>query len=431
VSHLNNSNPSVSRRQSRPSPRFWTWLSQRLGHRAKLVRFIALVSLSLCCWLGVSAWSQVGQNPAVAAGSANPSLQELQQWRRTLKDYRSGVRQQRQQLQQLEWAARDRLQGLQQNVQMTELQIKQARENLRQAQASLVTLEAEFAVSQQKYQERLDSTVARLRFLQRRRPENAWAMLLDSQNLDQFLDRRQQLQRVYQADQTLLRNLKADTDRIKAQKGQIEFQVAEINQLQDQLQQQQVAFIDQAQQQQVVVNQLTQDRQAMQAAEVQLQQDSDNISAMIRQRVAYLPPQRPGDIVIEGNGSLSFPVRAPITSHFGWRTHPVLGTRRLHAGTDFGADTGTPIRAAGAGRVIYAGWQGGYGNTVIIDHGQGMTTLYGHCSQIYASDGQTVQQGEAVAAVGSTGMSTGPHLHFEVRVGGEPQNPLAYLGGYA
>jgi murein DD-endopeptidase MepM/ murein hydrolase activator NlpD len=314
---------------------------------------------------------------------------------------------------------------------MTELQIKQARENLRQAQASLVTLEAEFAVSQQKYQERLDSTVARLRFLQRRRPENAWAMLLDSQNLDQFLDRRQQLQRVYQADQTLLRNLKADTDRIKAQKGQIEFQVAEINQLQDQLQQQQVAFIDQAQQQQVVVNQLTQDRQAMQAAEVQLQQDSDNISAMIRQRVAYLPPQRPGDIVIEGNGSLSFPVRAPITSHFGWRTHPVLGTRRLHAGTDFGADTGTPIRAAGAGRVIYAGWQGGYGNTVIIDHGQGMTTLYGHCSQIYASDGQTVQQGEAVAAVGSTGMSTGPHLHFEVRVGGEPQNPLAYLGGYA
>jgi murein DD-endopeptidase MepM/ murein hydrolase activator NlpD len=171
----------------------------------------------------------------------------------------------------------------------------------------------------------------------------------------------------------------------------------------------------------------------MEAAENQLQRDSDQVAAMIRQRVAYLPPsqRRPGDIVVDGNGPLSFPVRAPITSHFGWRTHPILGTSRLHAGTDFGADTGTPIRAAGAGTVIFAGWQGGYGNTVIIDHGQGMTTLYGHCNELYVRDGQSVQRGEAIAAVGSTGMSTGPHLHFEVRIGGEPQNPLAYIGGVA
>jgi murein DD-endopeptidase MepM/ murein hydrolase activator NlpD len=376
----------------------------------------------------------MGSQPAVAAGAqptSSPSLQDLRRWQRTLREYKGGVRQQREQLEQLEDAARNRLDGLQQNVRMTDVQIRQAQENLQRAQESLAELEAEFQVSNQNYQARLGSTVARLRFLQRRRPENTWAMLLDSQNLDQFLDRRQQLQRVYKADQSLLRVLKAENDRVKAQKGQIEFQVVEISQLQQRLQQQQVAFIDQAQQQQQVVNQISQDRQAMEAAEAQLQRDSDNISAMIRQRVAYLPPRNPGDILIQGNGLLSFPIDAVITSHFGWRTHPVLGTRRLHAGTDFGADTGTPIRAAGSGTVIYAGWQGGYGNTVVIDHGQGMTTLYGHCSQLYVSEGQAVQKGAAVAAVGSTGVSTGPHLHFEVRIGGEPQNPLAYLGGAA
>jgi murein DD-endopeptidase MepM/ murein hydrolase activator NlpD len=425
VSHFGKPHNSKSKRFS--GPRQW-W------RQSATVRFVALVSLSLCCWLGLWSWGYDWQTPAVAAGpqpNSSPSLQDLRQWRRTIKEYSSGVRQQREQLEQLEGAARDRLEGLQQNVQMTDLQIQQAQDKLRQAQDSLATLETEFQTSSQNYQARLDSTVARLRFLQRRRPESTWAMLLDSPNLNQFLNRRQQLQRVYQADQTLLRGLKAENDRIKAQKGQIEFQVAEIQYLQQQLQQQQVAFTNQAQQQQQVVNQISQDRQAMEAAEAQLQRDSESITAMIRQRLAYVPPRNPGDVVIEGNGILGLPVRAPITSHYGWRTHPILGTSRLHAGTDFGADTGTPIRAAGAGTVIYAGWQGGYGSTVIINHGQGMTTLYGHCSQIYVRDGQTVQKGEVVAAVGSTGMSTGPHLHFEVRINGEPQNPLAYLGGMA
>jgi murein DD-endopeptidase MepM/ murein hydrolase activator NlpD len=116
-----------------------------------------------------------------------------------------------------------------------------------------------------------------------------------------------------------------------------------------------------------------------------------------------------------------WPVSAPITSPFGWRWG------RLHEGIDLGAAYGTPIGAAGAGVVTWAGWEGGYGNLVVIDHGGGIATAYGHQSQIAVSVGQTVARGHVIGYVGSTGHSTGPHLHFEVRVGGQAVDPLGYL----
>ena len=117
-----------------------------------------------------------------------------------------------------------------------------------------------------------------------------------------------------------------------------------------------------------------------------------------------------------GTGRMSQPSYGPITSNFGWRQHPILGTGRFHSGTDFGAEHGSPINAADSGTVYFCGLvNGGYGNAVIIDHGNGLTTLYGHASELYVVEGQGVQQGQAIAAVGSTGLSTGPHLHFEVR----------------
>ncbi|MDM9383101.1 peptidoglycan DD-metalloendopeptidase family protein [Chlorogloeopsis sp. ULAP01] len=114
---------------------------------------------------------------------------------------------------------------------------------------------------------------------------------------------------------------------------------------------------------------------------------------------------------------LIFPlnVPAPITSLFGWRTHPISGDRRFHAGMDIGAAMGTPILAAYSGQVEAAGWQGGYGLTVVMSHNNAQQTLYGHMSEIYVQPGQRVEQGSVIGRVGSTGNSTGPHLHFEVR----------------
>jgi murein DD-endopeptidase MepM/ murein hydrolase activator NlpD len=116
-----------------------------------------------------------------------------------------------------------------------------------------------------------------------------------------------------------------------------------------------------------------------------------------------------------------WPVSGSMTSGFGWRWG------RMHEGIDIAAPTGTPIAAAASGTVIYSGWLGGYGNLVVIDHGGGLSSAYAHQSSIAVGTGQSVVQGQVIGYVGSTGFSTGAHLHFEVRVNGQAVDPLGYL----
>ena len=136
---------------------------------------------------------------------------------------------------------------------------------------------------------------------------------------------------------------------------------------------------------------------------------------------------QPASPALSGGGALNWPLGGPITSPFGWRVHPITGASRFHSGIDIGGDYGDTIHAAGAGIVSYAGWISGYGYAVIIDHGSGISTLYGHNQALLVSEGQSVSQGQAIAECGSTGNSTGPHCHFEVRVDGEPVDPMGYL----
>ncbi len=122
-------------------------------------------------------------------------------------------------------------------------------------------------------------------------------------------------------------------------------------------------------------------------------------------------------------------MRGSISSPFGYRVHPILGTRKLHTGVDFSAASGAAIAAAGDGVVVIAGPYGGYGNAVVIDHGGGLATLYAHQSAVRVSRGATVSRGQTIGAVGCTGLCTGPHLHFETRENGVPVDPMRYLRG--
>ena len=129
----------------------------------------------------------------------------------------------------------------------------------------------------------------------------------------------------------------------------------------------------------------------------------------------------------EKPGVLAWPVNGWLSSPFGYRVHPILGTRRLHSGIDLAANSGSPISAAGSGVVLIAGPYGGYGNAVVIDHGGGLATLYAHQSSIAVSKGQAVATGDLLGYVGCTGLCTGPHLHFETRESGTPVDPMTYL----
>jgi|1186.fasta_scaffold25069_2 murein DD-endopeptidase MepM/ murein hydrolase activator NlpD len=175
-------------------------------------------------------------------------------------------------------------------------------------------------------------------------------------------------------------------------------------------------------------------------SEAALQEESDHIAALAQQAAAAESPAPSesgsndtgsgGSSTSTGTGTSTFiwPVQGPITSPFGYRTDPVTGGSAFHAGLDIGASCGTPIMAAAGGNVVSAGFNsGGYGNMTLISHGNGLSTVYGHQSAISVSPGQSVSQGQVIGYVGSTGKSTGCHLHFEVRLNGNPVDPRGYL----
>lgn len=142
---------------------------------------------------------------------------------------------------------------------------------------------------------------------------------------------------------------------------------------------------------------------------------------------AVFVPQAPSAYAQPNAAPMQWPVSGQISSPFGERKNPLGPGDDFHPGLDIAADEGSPIAAAAPGRVISAGPDGGYGNLIVLDNGNGLTTRYAHCSQIFARVGETVTAGETIGAVGSTGSSTGPHLHFEVRDGDRPVDPVSFL----
>ncbi len=134
-----------------------------------------------------------------------------------------------------------------------------------------------------------------------------------------------------------------------------------------------------------------------------------------------------GDSQVISSGSWPVPGYTRTSSPYGYRIHPIFNTKKLHSGLDIPAPTGTPAVAIDSGKVIFSGTKGGYGNTVMIQHDDGKVTLYGHNSKLAVSVGQRVEKGQVVSKIGSTGNSTGPHLHFEVRINGKPVNPVPYI----
>lgn len=366
--------------------------------------------------LAVLMLGSLAQRPLVAQ-----SIDELQQQQQQLDQQRNQVQQEQDAVRSQQADSEATLDSLERSIVATANQIADTEAKLEQAEAQLNTLRSQLEQAEADYEKVRLSTVARLQYLQRQQGSEGWAVLLRSQDFNDFLDRRYQLGRVYAADRQVLADLETKAAAIEQQKATLEAQKNEVALLRQQLLVQKQNFEQEADTEKALIQRLREQRTALEAAETRLAQDSEKIAALIQQKVAAQSG------IVRGTGRFVFPANAAISSGFGNRVHPILGYSRFHAGVDFAASYGSTIRAADSGRVIFAGWYGGYGQSVIIDHGNGLTTLYAHASRLFVREGQAVQQGQPVAAVGSTGLSTGPHLHFEVRQGGRPINPMAYL----
>ncbi len=249
-------------------------------------------------------------------------------------------------------------------------------------------------------------------------------VLFGAKDFADLMTRMDVLKRIIKHDYDLIMKVKEEKATVENTRAQLEKDKAEAEVLVTDAQAKKAKVEDKESEQQVLLDQAIYDRDTSERMYEEIMAASQEVANMIRRSQMSSAGYSGAPA---GAGGMIWPISGPITSEFGWRTHPIFGTARFHSGLDIGGDYGMPIYAAASGTVIYAGWISGYGNAVIIDHGGGVTTLYGHNDSLNVSEGENVAQGQVIAMCGSTGNSTGPHCHFEVRENGEPVSPYGYL----
>jgi murein DD-endopeptidase MepM/ murein hydrolase activator NlpD len=307
-------------------------------------------------------------------------------------------------------------------------------------QRRLNALNALFAIQnkrygflEQQYHESISTLNRRLVDIYESDPASTLDVFLGARNVQDALDQVQYLNDIGQQDKRIAREVATAKAQVKAARAKtkslratvrgetavISARTAQTRDVRDQLVGASNDLSASKSKRLTDLSQLTAAEQA-EAGEIDaLQAASDAIGARIR--AAQAQHGSSGATSTPSAAGLVWPVSGPITSPFGWRWG------RMHQGIDIGASSGTPIHAAAAGTVIYCGWEEGYGNFVVIDHGGNLATAYGHQSAIAVACGQTVSQGQVIGYVGCTGHCTGPHLHFEVRINGNPVDPMGYL----
>lgn len=284
--------------------------------------------------------------------------------------------------------------------------------------------QAKLEKKQQEMQERMLIYRKRLRDIYINGQINYLDVLLGAKDFSDFSSRMYLLQKIISRDLELLEKLKQDAAEINSRKEQLAVEMKEIKATQTELEAKKAKVNKLREQRAYMLYKAQEEEQSSQEEYERLLAISENIASMLRnmENSGGGAPAGQG-----GTGQFMWPCNGPITSYYGWRTHPIFGTTKYHSGMDIAVDSGTPIHAADSGTIVYSGWLGGYGNCVMIDHGGGLVTLYAHNSALNVGEGQYVSKGAVVAYAGSTGYSTGPHCHFEVRLHGELTEPLNYL----
>ena len=265
-------------------------------------------------------------------------------------------------------------------------------------------------------------------------------VIIGAKDFSDFANRVEMLKRIIDADIKLISSIKTEREEISQRKATLEADRAKVVELENKAREAQAVIQKKKDEQSAILAQAQNDKAVAEQMQADLQASSDAIRAMLQQRAAERAAaaaaaaqaaQSSGGgsdyTYVQGTGQLAWPVSGVITSGFGWREHPIFGRQIFHTGIDIGVDEGTPVHAADSGTVVYSGWKDGYGYAVVIDHGNGISTLCAHNSDLAVSEGQSVSKGTVIAYAGSTGNATGPHVHFEVRVNGDPVNPLGYL----
>lgn len=314
------------------------------------------------------------------------------------------------------------LQVAQQEKEQASAQVAVLEVQLERTQAELDKLTAQMKVTEQHYQERKALFGVRLRAIQEEGRISYLSVLFGSHSFSEFVSRFEVLKEVARLDRKLMAEIRTDHEALAEQRTQVESRKAAQSDLKAKAQQQ-VAVADAKAAEVKALSATLQRRQnelQQQMAEYEKQ------AALVEQQIWQYQQQLNRKA---GRFAPISPLHIPlvVTAWFGPGPDPIRGGQRNHGGTDFAANYGEPIHAIEAGVVIHAGWDDIYGNRVVIDHGGGIASWYGHASQLLVKVGDAVSQDQVIAKIGSTGLSTGPHLHLEIRVNNVRQDPRSYI----
>lgn len=320
-------------------------------------------------------------------------------------------------------AASEGLEEIQSRLNELQAQARELQAKSNALQAKINDNQAKLAKKKAEVEQRKKVYSQRLRQIYINGQVNYLDVLLGAKDFGDFSSRMYLLQKIISSDIAMLQQLQKDEAEIKSRQEQLDAEMKEIKSTKAELEAKRARANKLKEQRSYMLYKAQEEEQQSQSEYERLLAISENITAMLRN----MESSGGGSSSSGGTGRFMWPCRGEITSYFGWRTHPIFGTTKYHSGMDIAVDYGTPIMAADSGTVIYSGWLGGYGYAVMIDHGSGLVTLYAHNQSLNVYEGQYVTKGTCIAYAGSTGYSTGPHCHFEVRLHGEVTEPLNYL----
>ncbi len=389
--------------------------------RKSILIFLSLLFLFMTAVESIAA---VKRHPVSNAKAREKRIQQRKRLRGKLSTLQSQIRKKRTQIRIVKRKERNAIASVttvEHRLMQTENRLGAARDRLSYLQREHRNLTRRIQRTEASLNARRDLLAVRIRQNYEQGNMNYAQVLFRSRSFNDYLSRSYYVQRIVESDEQLVQGIKADHARLLSDQRRLMAQETEQRSIKQSLGQLSSQYSSDADQKKHLLHNIQQSRDDLEQELDLLEQESSQIETMI-QATEETPSGR-ARMLQPYHGFFIRPAEGPITSPFGMRFHPILHCYRMHTGVDIGARYGSPIIAAAAGVVIYASYMRGYGNTVILDHGGGLSTLYAHCSALLVRVGEHVRQAQEIARVGATGLATGPHLHFEIRRNGHPIKP--------
>lgn len=327
-------------------------------------------------------------------------------------------------LSRLERKESNKLSRNQQKLEKNQKALQKSKDQYTRKQAYISKLQKDLDTYLLQFNSRNNASAERIRCIYKNQHSLILDLLLSTSSISEFLDRIYYQNLIIQSDRKKMQDLREEATRIATLKQQLEREKRQLSGIIKNINNENANIESTIKQNKAMIAKIKNDKRAYERSERELKRLSDNLTAIISKSTK-------NSGVVVGSGFI-LPVNgARISSPYGTRIHPIFHTKIFHTGIDYAIAQGTPIKASNAGKVIYSGWYGGYGKVVILDHGSctgaPTTTLYAHMSRQNVRVGDNVTRGQVIGFVGSTGYSTGPHVHFEIRINGKHVNPNKYL----